>query len=251
MWIFVRGLLLISLFCTAVSGYGFLNYLQHGTDWPGICATGQRQSPVDILKADLQVISYESPDYLDIILNYNTQNVTGRLLPLTYQLPSSFGFISVNRTDYKSIQLHFHSPSEHTFSGLHHDLEMHIVHMNSVGKIFVIAVFFDLNEFDVASHFIDDAILAFKAQQEVDLFEVFVALSLEDFIFYEGSLTTPFCAEVAAFGLWTIVQSISEAQLAFFTEFWQGNLTFAGGNGNNRATQPLNGRVLTYYQAEK
>lgn len=29
---------------------------------------------------------------------------------------------------YEPIQLHFHSPSEHTVEGKYHDLEMHIVH---------------------------------------------------------------------------------------------------------------------------
>ena len=29
---------------------------------------------------------------------------------------------------FEPLQLHFHSPSEHTVEGKHHDLEMHIVH---------------------------------------------------------------------------------------------------------------------------
>ncbi len=29
---------------------------------------------------------------------------------------------------YKVNHMHFHAPSEHKFDGIHHDLEMHIVH---------------------------------------------------------------------------------------------------------------------------
>ena len=47
---------------------------------------------------------------------------------------------------YEPLELHFHSPSEHTVAGKHHDLEMHIVHQykGTNGQLgAVIAIFFD------------------------------------------------------------------------------------------------------------
>jgi len=49
------------------------------------------------------------------------------------------------RTSYTPIQLHLHSPSEHTILDKHYDLELHIVHKhkNSDKIGAVIAIFFD------------------------------------------------------------------------------------------------------------
>merc|ERR1712083_554136 len=47
------------------------------------------------------------------------------------------------------LQLNFHSPSEHTIEGKHHDLEMHIVHQykGTNGQLgAVIAIFFDVED---------------------------------------------------------------------------------------------------------
>lgn len=35
--------------------------------------------------------------------------------------------------DYKMIQFHFHTPSEHLINGVHYPLEMHMVHQNQKG----------------------------------------------------------------------------------------------------------------------
>ncbi len=40
------------------------------------------------------------------------------------------------------------------------------------------------------------------------------------------------------------MQSISDRQLAYFTDIWANNETFANGKGNNRILQPENGRTL-------
>jgi len=37
---------------------------------------------------------------------------------------------------------------------------------------------------------------------------------------------------------------MSADQLEEFNQMWQGNSTFAGGNGNNREVLPLNGRKI-------
>ena len=70
----------------------------------------------------------------------------------------------------------------------------------------------------------------------------------KSFISYEGSLTTPPCTEGVR---WTVLlepQPISDEQLKHFTDRYADNPNFASGAGNNRITQPLNGRIV--YQSD-
>lgn len=245
----IFALLVLTTSVSASSGN--FNYLSKGKDWTGTCATGQRQSPVDVKKADVTTVKYDNSSYLEITLEYVETSTMAELLANTYELRDSFGDISVNGTVYSVLQFHYHSPSEHTFEGKHKDLEMHIVHASELGQLFVIAIFFDLNSTNDENKFIEDVIEAYDNEIDIDLSSLFKRMTLDDFVFYEGSLTTPNCTEIASFALWKKVQPISQQQLNFFTSFWADNNDFAGGNGNNRVTQPLNGRKLTHYLAKK
>lgn len=68
------------------------------------------------------------------------------------------------------------------------------------------------------------------------------SVDTEAFWSFDGSLTTPPCTEGIKWTVLKQIQSISPTQLARFTSQWAGDNTFAGGNGNNRAVQPRNGR---------
>lgn len=48
---------------------------------------------------------------------------------------------------YQLLQFHVHAPSEHTFDGVNHDLEVHFVHKHFSEKRYaVIAVYFDISD---------------------------------------------------------------------------------------------------------
>lgn len=51
-----------------------------------------------------------------------------------------------NVSNYTTASFHIHAPSEHSFNGLHYDLEMHVVHTDDTSggkKLGVTAIFFD------------------------------------------------------------------------------------------------------------
>ena len=69
----------------------------------------------------------------------------------------------------------------------------------------------------------------------VNLANFLSSLDARDFYNYDGSFTTPPCTE----GInWFVIKKpllISKTQFDSFNNHWAGNITFANGNGNNRA----------------
>ena len=153
------------------------------------------------------------------------------------------------------LQFHVHAPSEHTVDGKNYDMELHMVHQSyDQQELAVLGVFFDVE----AGGNQDNAfITALKLNStssnwtvpQVPLMNLISQLDFSRLYHYQGSLTTPPCTEIVT---WLVVhdpQPISTKQLELFTRKWAGNVSFAGGNGNNRNTKALNSRTI-YHLAE-
>ena len=154
---------------------------------------------------------------------------------------------------FEPLQLHFHSPSEHTVAGKYYDVELHIVHKykSSDGELgAVIAVFFDRekggnyeNEFINSLNF-EEAEREGVPVTNVNFHTFMSKIDTENYWSYNGSLTTPPCTEGIKWTVLSDVQNISDTQLNGMAKWFSHDHGFAEGKGNNRMIQPLNDRTV-------
>jgi carbonic anhydrase len=201
-----------------------------------LARTGKRQSPIDIVSS--QAIAGElaplQVDYRDTSLEILNN---GHTVEDDYH---GGGSLTVDGHAYKLAQFHFHSPSEHTLDGKHAPLEMHLVHKDAAGKLAVLGVLIQEGQAHPELAVLWQHMPTAPGRKEaVEGVQVNAGKLLPPSLAtyrYSGSLTTPPCSEDVA---WFVLQKPIEAsaeQIAAFRKVIQ---------GNNRPTQPLNGRTIT------
>ncbi|GAU94994.1 hypothetical protein RvY_06685 [Ramazzottius varieornatus] len=182
---------------------------------------------------------------------------------------------------YVFTQFHFHwgstdsRGSEHSVDGKRYPLELHIVHRKvteddlealteSTGMA-VIAILFELtDDKDLAHQHLDAVVQAIQLTTEPNIPKSvrIPSLSLAEFLpsspafyRYQGSLTTPPCAEAVEWSIMRQPQKVTEAQLNVFRRLHErniGNLTIPEDRlvDNFRPLQKPNGRVVSYYSGQ-
>lgn len=197
------------------------------------CATGKRQSPIDIrdgIKVDLEPIVF---DYkwaqFSIIDNGHTVQVN----------IGEGNTITVMGRTYQLVQFHFHRPAEEKIRGKTYDMVAHLVHKDDEGRLAVIAVL--MNKGGAEQQLIQALWnhMPLEANQEVvpgatiDLNRI---LPVERAYYtYMGSLTTPPCTEDV---LWMVFKQpimVSDQQVAIFSRLYKNNA---------RPVQPTNERLV-------
>lgn len=196
------------------------------------CSEGMEQSPIDMTggtKKDLKDLEfrYNKNTSLEIVNNGHTIMVN----------ETAESTLVVDGEEYKLVQFHFHSPSEHTASGSYYDMEMHLVHKNNAGKLAVVGVFMKKGEANRALEGVWASLPEKEGKQTIN-----VSFNAADFLpsgrayfKYPGSLTTPPCSESVT---WLVLKDplqVSEAQIEAFREIM---------DNNNRPIQPLNQREV-------
>lgn len=201
-----------------------------------LAKTGKHQSPIDIAtsrttpsSAAPLVVDYHATS-LEILNN-------GHTVEDDYH---SGGTLTVDGHVYKLAQFHFHSPSEHTLDGKHAPLEMHLVHKDASGKLAVIGVMIQEGKAHPELAVLWQHMPTEPGRKEaVEGVQVNASNLLPGNLAsyrYSGSLTTPPCSEdVSWFMLQTPIEA-SAGQIAAFRKVI---------SGNNRPTQPLNGRAIS------
>lgn len=174
-----------------------------GTDGPArwgdltsdfsLCKEGKNQSPIDFVATadrDLDPIKFHySASPVSAINNGNSMRMN--------YAPGSY--IEIGARQYELKQFRFHTPSEHTVNGEALDMEMHLVHESSDGRLAIVGVL--MKEGKANSKFADLwRILPSEVNQEV--YASGKHLNADDllpenraYFHYRGSLTTPPCSE--------------------------------------------------------
>jgi carbonic anhydrase len=198
------------------------------------CASGKRQSPIDIrdgARLELEPIRFDyKPAPLRIVDN-------GHTVQVNYAEGSS---IQVAGERYELKQFHFHKPSEERINGRLYDMVAHLVHQSMDGRLAVVAVLFEAGPFH--NGFVKGLWphLPLESGREIAPLEVTIDVSEllpaeRTYYTFMGSLTTPPCSEGV---LWMVLKNpvpITAEQVRVFGRLYALNA---------RPVQPPHGRLI-------
>ncbi|KAH8358436.1 hypothetical protein KR093_000258, partial [Drosophila rubida] len=258
------------------------NYDNQG-GWPGICVTGQNQSPINLIFDDADVVSiprirfqnYNQQLQTPLVL-VNNGHTANMALPPTRrgQRPSISGGLLPGVFEAQSVHFHWGSAdkkgSEHAINFERYDVEMHIVHKNtryadlSVGEasefedgLAVLGVMFRGRPRPISQHYGLNKI--FNALPQITQYQSNTTITgmlnvgqllgnivTGEFYTYKGSLTTPECAEAVT---WTVFKDVLDFPNAQISKLW--NLQDSSLRpliNNYRELQDVNNRTISYRQ---
>ena len=196
------------------------------------CASGRRQSPIDIrdgIRVDQPAIEFGyRPSQFRVVDNGHTVQA--------YVGGSSITLLGKR---YELIQFHFHRPSEERVNGRGFDMVVHFVHKSEEGRLAVVAV---LMEAGVENSFIQTVWNHIPLEKNQDVAPPSTLIDPGAFLpadrgyfSYMGSLTTPPCTEEV---LWLVMRQpvqVSAEQIATFARLYRNNA---------RPIQPTFGRLI-------
>ncbi|XP_035913451.1 carbonic anhydrase 1-like [Anopheles stephensi] len=233
--------------------------------WGGQCDNGRRQSPIDLTQAaavrgeftPFFFNNYKLPIKQALLANTgHSVQISNRDPAVTIQGGGLDGRFALD-------QMHFHWGSEHTIDKTRFGLELHLVHHDSRyssleaaaatrNGVAVIGVLFHVS--DQPNMHIDvilDAIADIRNEAGKETLlkgklspHYLLPVNRTTFYRYEGSLTTPACAESV---IWTVFANSVGVSLEQIEQF----KAIHDQNGrelvnNFRSIQPLNARALVY-----
>jgi carbonic anhydrase len=197
----------------------------------GACALGTQQSPIDLtgaVKAQIQPLIFNwKPQAFSVVNNGHT--IQANVAPGST--------LTLDGQRYELKQFHFHTPSEHTINGKRFQMEAHFVHADASGLLAVVGVLMRPGK-------VNPAFKAIMAAAPTKAGKPLISTQLDPNQFlpkdralfrYEGSLTTPPCAETVN---WNVFAKEIEAASSDMDAF---HALFAM---NARPLQPVNRRFL-------
>ncbi|MCM3743510.1 carbonic anhydrase family protein [Sporosarcina luteola] len=201
------------------------------------CAKGNEQSPINIESSQVKTnevldsfkIQYK-PSQFSFIDN-------GHSLQANPEAPDNS--IVIDGTEYKLVQFHFHTPSEHQINGETMDMELHLVHQDADGGLAVLGLMIKEGKENETLAAIWDALPMNETENEIDLNETIDLNALlpsdQTTYTYNGSLTTPPCTEKVKWIVFEEPIEMSKEQIQAYQE------TFPE---NQRPVQPVNDREI-------
>jgi carbonic anhydrase len=198
----------------------------------GTCATGKRQSPIDIregIRVDLEPIQFDyQQTYFRVVDN-------GQTIQVNVGEGSS---MTVMGNTYQLLQFHFHRPSEERINGKAFDMVIHLVHQDAEGKLAYIAVLLDKGVENPLIQTIWNNMPLEPNQDVVPTVAIDLKALLPEnraYYTYMGSLTTPPCTEDVLWMVFRQPMPVSAEQINIFSHLYRNNA---------RPIQPSNNRLV-------
>ncbi len=186
----------------------------------GKCATGARQSPIDIregIRVDLDPVAFDyKASAFRVVDNGHTVQVD----------VAPGNSIEVLGRRYELIQFHFHRPSEERVNGKQYDMVVHLVHRDLDGRVAIVAVLLDRGSALQAVQTVWNNLPLEKGEEvaaRTTLDPNELLPSSRNYYTYMGSLTTPPCSEGV---LWIVMKTpmpISAEQIGIFARLYPMN----------------------------
>ncbi|KAK4168208.1 putative carbonic anhydrase [Cladorrhinum sp. PSN259] len=120
---------------------GPLNWAALATPENNACATGTKQSPIDMVDSVFQVISAADVTFE---VNDMPDGAEFENLGTTVEVITQGGRLVLDNKEFALQQFHFHLPSEHLDNGTSQAMEMHMVHQAEDGQIAVVGVYINI-----------------------------------------------------------------------------------------------------------
>jgi len=216
-----------------------------------LCRDGIRQSPVEV-EFGAFPLPWKS-------LELNWRNADGMVVndsphhAIKVVVKAKSMITRIDGVDYVAEEYHLHTPSEHTRRGLHGLMEVHVIHTKADGRKLVVGVMVAAGDNGLVAQLL-------KAPQKPEpgapwrglLNATLMPAARFGYFRYNGSLTTPACAEVVD---WVVLDQPAQAVIsARQIEVYKARYPYAGPPVPpdqtllTRPTQAVNGRVIRWYK---
>jgi carbonic anhydrase len=196
------------------------------------CASGRRQSPIDIrdgLALDLEPIQFAyKPSSFRVLDNGKS------LLVVTYG-----GSLSLLGKSFTLTQIQFHRPSEMSVAGRRYAMDAQLTHRSEDGRLVIVSVLLEQgSENPVIQTALNNLPLENGGEVAPPAQDIHIERLLPEsraYFTFMGSLTVPPCSEEVTWLVFKQPQQISAAQLAIFERLYPPNA---------RPLQPALGRII-------
>jgi carbonic anhydrase len=201
------------------------------------CVNGNEQSPINIESSQVKT----SEKVENIVIQYKPTDFSLAHTGHTVQAnPASLSnSIVVDDNEYILAQFHFHTPSEHQINSQYLDMELHLVHQDANGKLAVLGLMIQEGKENEALASIWDDLPKSETEEDIDIKEPVDLQALlpsdQTSYHYNGSLTTPPCAEEVRWIVFDEPIEMSKEQIQAYQEIFP---------ENQRPVQPLNEREI-------
>lgn len=201
------------------------------------CVNGNEQSPINIESSKVKT----SEKMENIVIQYKPTAFSLAHTGHTVQAnPASLSnSIVVDDNEYILAQFHFHTPSEHQINSQYLDMELHLVHQDANGKLAVLGLMIQEGKENEALASIWGDLPKSETEEDIDIKEPVDLQALlpsdQTSYHYNGSLTTPPCAEEVRWIVFDEPIEMSKEQIQAYQEIFP---------ENQRPVQPLNEREI-------